>query len=56
MPKLKPNTAIPSLEEDVDISLGIAKDCETYELTPKEFRLLKQVYIPDNQGLKNEKT
>jgi hypothetical protein len=56
MPQLKVNTEIPSLDEDVEIALGISKDCETYELSPKEFKLLKQLYSLDNQGASDEET
>jgi hypothetical protein len=56
MPQLKINTEIPSLDEDVNIALGISKDCETYELSPKEFKLLKQLYITDNRGVCDEET
>ena len=41
MPKLKPNTIIPTDEEDAVINAGIAADSDTYELTGAEFARLK---------------
>jgi len=43
MPKLKPKTVIPTLEEDVIINAGIAADPDTYEMSAEEFKQLKPV-------------
>jgi uncharacterized protein (DUF4415 family) len=41
MPKLKPGTIFPTLEEEAAIARGIAADPDTYELTEEEWAELK---------------
>lgn len=41
MPKLKPNTMIPSVTEDAMIDAGIAADPDTYELSDAQFKQLR---------------
>lgn len=46
MPKLKPDTIIPTDLEDEQIRKGIAQDPDTFELTESDFKRLRPVGRP----------
>lgn len=46
MPQLKPETIVPTPEEDEAISSGIAADSDTYELTAADLERMRMVCRP----------
>ena len=56
MPKLKPNTIIPTPEEDAEIDAGIAADPDTVELSEGMSRRLRPVGRPKAEATKERIT